>query len=156
MNTLKITVVHKIATYHHRCGDIICGNSDYQIEFLLDDDWAEHDKKTARFIWNGQYHDVDFTGNLCPVPIITGADLLWVGVYAGDLQTTTSATIKCKRSILCGEAVQRPESAEQYVNEAKAAAEQAKSVAENYIVKVKDGVLYANIATVQGSKLYCN
>ena len=101
MNTLTITVVHKMATYHQRCGDIICGNSDYQIEFLFDEDWAEHDKKTARFIWNGTHQDVVFTGTVCKVPVINDARMVTVGVFAGDLHTTTPARITAEKSILC-------------------------------------------------------
>lgn len=127
MSTLKITVANKIATYHQRCGDIVCGNTDYQIDFIFDDEWSAHPEKTARFIWNGRYFDVDFEGNTCKVPLITNTDQVTVGVYAGDLQTTTPASINCKRSILCGGEPQRPESAEQYANEAKVAADRAEA-----------------------------
>lgn len=81
---------------------IVCGNSDYLISFDFDEEWAAHDAKTARFIWNGQYADVVFTGNICAVPVITNASVCAVGVYAGDLQTTTPALIGCDKSILCG------------------------------------------------------
>ena len=82
---------------------IVCGNTDYQITFTFDSEWDAYDVKTARFIWNGQYVDVVFTGNVCPVPTIRNATLCMVGVYAGDLHTTTPAYIKCDKSILCGD-----------------------------------------------------
>lgn len=82
---------------------IVCGNSDYQISFNFDEEWAEHNVKTARFIWNGQYADVVFAGDVVDVPIISGAASVAVGVYAGDLRTTTPALIACDKSILCGE-----------------------------------------------------
>lgn len=82
--------------------EIVCGNSDYQIAFNFDSEWDAHPTKTARFIWNGQYQDVIFTGNVCKAPVITNATLCAVGVYAGDLHTTTPALIVCKKSILCG------------------------------------------------------
>lgn len=130
MNTLHITVNKKIATYQKRDGDIVCGNSDYQVTFTFDEEWAEHEEKTARFIWNGQYFDVDFTGDTCDVPVITNASIVKVGVYAGDLKTTTSAIIGCKPSVLCGGEVPNPGTGQHYTNEAKAAAEEAKAAAE--------------------------
>ena len=101
MRILHISVLDKKATYLSRDGDIVCGNSDYVIEFAFDAEWAEHEEKIARFIWNGHYKDVTFTGTTCPVPIITNASEVEVGVYAGELSTTTPATIGCQKSILC-------------------------------------------------------
>lgn len=101
MRTLHIGVLDKKATYLSRDGDIVCGNSDYVIEFAFDAEWAAHEEKIARFIWNGHYQDVKFTGTSCAVPIVTHTTELRVGVYAGELSTTTSATIGCQKSILC-------------------------------------------------------
>ena len=101
MKTLHIIVANKIATYSQRGGDIVCGNSDYQIEFTFDDEWDAYAQKTARFIWNGKSKDVVFSGTVCPVPIVANTDRLEVGVYAESLCTTTSAVIACRRSILC-------------------------------------------------------
>ena len=106
MKTLHIIVANKVATYLQRDGYIVCGNSDNQIEFTFDDDWGGHNTKTARFIWNGKYEDVQFSGTVCPVPVIANTDLLVVGVYVEgkNLSTTTPASIPCKRSILCNSA----------------------------------------------------
>ena len=101
MRVLHISVLDKKATYQNRDGDIVCGNSDYVIEFAFDAEWAAHNEKIARFIWNGAYKDVTFTGTTCPVPIITNAAEVEVGVYAGELSTTTPAVIGCQKSILC-------------------------------------------------------
>lgn len=101
MNTLHIAVVNKVANYQARDGDIVCGNSDYQIEFAFDSEWDSHTVKTARFVTGGTYQDVVFEGNLCKVPIIKNTTVLHVGVYAGSLQTSTPAKIGCKKSILC-------------------------------------------------------
>ena len=101
MRTLHISVLDKKATYLSRDGDIVCGNSDYVIEFAFDAEWDAYEEKTARFIWNGRYQDVTFTGTSCPVPIITNAVAVKIGVYAGELSTTTSAVIGCQKSILC-------------------------------------------------------
>lgn len=101
MKTLHIAVVDKIATYQQRDGEIVCGNNDYVIEFAFDSEWDGYTEKVARFIINDHYENVNFTGNTCPVPIITNTTIISVGVYAGNLSTTTPAFIKCKKSILC-------------------------------------------------------
>ena len=82
---------------------IVCGNNEqYAIVFNFSDEWNEHTAKTARFIWNDQYQDVVFTGNECLAPQITNATVCMVGVFAGNLKTTTPALIGCIKSILCG------------------------------------------------------
>lgn len=99
--TLHITVVDKIATYRQRDGVIVCGNNDYVIEFTFDAEWDEHTVKTARFITNGTYTDVVFEGTSVAIPVITNTASVSVGVFAGDLRTTTPAVIECQKSILC-------------------------------------------------------
>lgn len=119
---LHIDVVNNVATYRKRDGDIVCGNSDYQIQFAFDSEWDAHDTKTARFIWNGGYTDVEFTGDTCDVPVITNATQVTVGVYAGELATTTPAEIKCRLSILCFAAKPSEENERNYASEAQKAA----------------------------------
>lgn len=140
MPILHISVIEKIASYQKRDGDIVCGNSDYLIEFTFDDEWEDYPTKTARFIWNGKYYDSEFTGNSCAVPIIKDAEMLEVGVFAGDLQTTTRAQIDCKSSILCGNTVpvddeeadaEYASAAKEYASQAsKSASDAAKSAGE--------------------------
>ena len=98
---LHVTVANKVATYNRRDGSIVCGNSDYQIQFVFDSEWDAHAVKTARFLYNSTAMDVPFEGDTVAVPILRNTVLLSVGVFAGDLQTTTSATIPCIKSILC-------------------------------------------------------
>ena len=127
--TLNITVADKVATYRSRDGYIVCGNSDYVIQFAFDSDWDAHTEKTARFVLNGQFVDVDFTGTECSVPIITNVSQVEVGVYAGDLCTTTPAIIECKKSILCEDAEASVENDKYWANEAKEAANRAEEAA---------------------------
>ena len=101
MKNLRITVADKIATYQKRDGFIVCGNSDYQLVFTFDEEWDAFPEKKARFNYSGMSTDVPFTGDTCPVPILRNTELVSVGVYAGDLCTTTPADIPCVRSILC-------------------------------------------------------
>lgn len=82
---------------------IVCGNKDYTAHFDFDAEWDAYTMKTARFIWNGQFEDVVFSGNTCAVPQINNASVCAVGVFAGDLHTTTPAFVKCEKSILCGD-----------------------------------------------------
>lgn len=80
----------------------VCGNSDYTIKFDFDDEWEGFNEKTARFVYNGQFVDMIFSGNVCPVPIISNTYAFEVGVYAGNLSTTTKAYIAATKSVLCG------------------------------------------------------
>lgn len=135
MKTLHIQVTDKVATYQMRDGAIICGNDDYQVEFTFDAEWNEHTEKTARFIWNGQYFDQEFTGTTCPVPVLNNTDSVVVGVYVGEsaddaILSTTRERIPCVRSIRCGNAAASNGTGENYTNEARGYAEEAKRYAE--------------------------
>lgn len=123
-----ISVVNKIAKYLLRDGPIICGNSGYQISFTFDSEWDAYETKTARFIWNGQYVDKNFTGTTCDVPILKNTTQLEVGVYAGNLRTTTSASIECVKSVLCGTEAPTAEE-EHYTTAAEEAARRAEASA---------------------------
>ena len=86
----------------------ICGNSDFVIKFDFDDEWAEHECKTARFVIAGRFIDVVFSNDECHVPVISNTHNFVVGVYAGNLQTTTPAYVPASKSILCGTEVPAP------------------------------------------------
>lgn len=101
MPEMNITVRNKIATKTDNMA-YVCGNSDYVINFAFDGEWDVYDTKTARFAYGGQHTDVVFTGNQCNVPVITNTYAFHVGVFAGDLHTTTAARVPCRKSILCG------------------------------------------------------
>lgn len=104
MPDINITVADKIA---HAAGSpvIVCGNSDYVLNFTLDSEWNDYGTKTARFEYAAdgvlKYQDIVFSGLTVSAPIITGAAFVEIGLYAGDLHTTTPARIPCRRSILC-------------------------------------------------------
>lgn len=136
MKTLYINVMNRIATYSPRGGHIICGNSDYQVKFSFDPEWDAYSKKTARFVYNGEYTDVDFTGDTVSVPMIRRADHVQVGVYAGDLCTTAPANIPCSHSILCLTDTPTAENDKSWANEAKAAAERAAEDAREEVTRL--------------------
>lgn len=140
---LYVDVVNKIATFQKRGGRIVCGNSDYKIKFSFDSEWDSYTKKTVRFIWGGQYTDVDITGDMCDVPVLYDTAEVEVGVYAGDLKTTTSAFIGCYRSILCEVAKPSEENDRNYVNEAKVEADRAEVAAEEATKRVEEAVKFS-------------
>lgn len=140
---LHVDVVNKIATFQKRDGSIVCGNSDYQIQFTFDSEWNDYPAKTARFISNGQYTDVNFTGDFCAVPTLYDTTKVEVGVYAGELKTTTSAIIGCHRSILCEAATPSTENDRSHANEAKEAAARAEAAAAEATERVEEAVQFA-------------
>lgn len=101
MPTINVEVKNKIARQTSK-ELYVCGNSDFVIAFDFDAEWDAHHTKTARFKYGGSYQEVVFTGNECPMPVISNVNKIQVGVYAGDLQSTTAATILAWKSILCG------------------------------------------------------
>ncbi len=86
---------------------VVCDNKDEQIVFLFDEPWLAHPLKTARFrfLRDGAetYTDVPFSGERVTMPALRDVDRVQVGVYAGDLQTTTPAEIPCAPSIRGGD-----------------------------------------------------
>ncbi len=101
---IKITIENKHCTVQG-APVIVCGNSTYTIAFTFDEEWASAEKKTARFSYvrDGvrRYKDVDLTGDKVAMPPVYKTKELQVGVYAGDLVTSTPARIPCKKSIVC-------------------------------------------------------
>lgn len=93
MNIINVTVRGKIARAEGRAR-IVCGNSDYAVRFDFDAEWEAYDLKTARFVTeDGSYTDVQFEGDDCAIPILRNTRTLLVGVFAGNLRTTTAALI---------------------------------------------------------------
>ena len=82
---------------------LVCGNGDYEAHFDLDSEWDAFPRKTACFAYrrNGQeiHREVHFSGDRCTVPVLSGTDLVSVGLYAGDVRTTVPARIPCRESI---------------------------------------------------------
>lgn len=72
---------------------LVEGNTDYEIEFIFDDEsWDEYPAKTAYFSWGRDgYAEVVFTGSVVQMPAITSSIIVYVGVYAGDLRTSADA-----------------------------------------------------------------
>lgn len=84
---------------------IVCGNSDYTLTFDFDAEWSAETVKIARYVWfsknKAHSEEITFKGNTVAVPILSNTNAVYVGVYAGNLRTTTPAKIVCEPSILC-------------------------------------------------------
>lgn len=102
--TIEISVKERIAWQTNNV-EYICGNNDFVVNFVFDREWEGVEPKIARFIHGEHYTDVVFAGKQCPVPHITDATKMVVGVYTSNLWTTTGANVLCKKSILCGDGV---------------------------------------------------
>ena len=99
--TIQISVKDRIA-WQTNGEEYICGNSDFVVHFAFDDEWESIEMKTARFVYGEQFTDVVFSGDICNIPVIADTHKMKVGVYAGNLRTTTAATVRCKKCILSG------------------------------------------------------
>ena len=77
----------------------ITGDGEYRVVFDLEKEWEAHPLRTARFQTEGSYVDVVFRGNQCRVPVFTYARTLEVGIFAGNLRTTTPARIFLREGI---------------------------------------------------------
>lgn len=102
MPDVRIKIENKVASL---MDDVllVCGNSDYTAVFDFDEEWGAYEAKTARFITVEGHQDVVFSGNRVAIPVLTNTPFVRIGVFAGDLHTTTPAEIFCQRSVLCAQ-----------------------------------------------------
>lgn len=100
MKIIKIKIANKIATLENADAKIICNNNDYIVQFDFDEEWDEYSEKTARFNFGKYSQDVIFSGTECKIPTIPEESTLEIGVFAGDLRSTTIVEVKCRKSIL--------------------------------------------------------
>lgn len=119
MSDISITVRDKIAKTEGS-PDIVCGNNDYTVVFDFDSEWDAYDLKTMRVLWidittgTPRYIDVPFDDNSAVIPAVYNAYEIAVGIYAGDIRTTTPARIPCDRCITDGSVVHEAPSASVY------------------------------------------
>lgn len=82
---------------------IVCDNSDYKLALTFDAEWADQPVKTARFVFvtDGEVKNIDVlvNGTEADVPKLLDTKEVFIGVYAGDLRTTTPARVPCQLSI---------------------------------------------------------
>lgn len=91
MPNIDLTVKDKRAD---GTGVIVCGNSDYTVTWELDEEWVDYDTKTMRVcLADGTYIDTVFSGTVCPVPVLSVTGWVSIGLFAGDIHTSTPATL---------------------------------------------------------------
>jgi len=99
---ISISVTNRIARISGP-QQIICGNSDYVAVFTFDAEWNDYADKTARFQYfrdgKFEYVDVTFTGSSCAMPVLTDIDRVEIGVFSGEIRTTTPAVVPCCRCV---------------------------------------------------------
>ena len=100
MHELNITVCGRVAEIS-RDAEIVCGNSDYIAVFDFDAEWDAYPVKTMRVVWmdadTGKmlYADVLFEGTRAVLPPVYRTAQLLLGIYAGDIRTSTPVRIPC-------------------------------------------------------------
>ena len=136
MKTFNMTVTDKRLVRAETDKTIVCGNGGYLVKFKFDTEWNTFSQKTARFTWNGEHRDVEFTGDTCVIPMIVNASVVTVGVYAGEdgvdeaPLATTNVSILCIEGSRCGNSSANGNSGANYTNEARGYAVQAQEAVE--------------------------
>ena len=105
MPNIEILVRNRIAraNYGER---IVSNNTDYTVTFDFDEEWEATDR-VARFEIEDGYVDVPFSGNSVYVPCLPAtARQVNIGVYAGELHTTSAATVTVIPSVLGGSKIE--------------------------------------------------
>lgn len=99
MPEIVINVINKTAFPKNKNTFMVRDNSDYVIKFILDDEWDDDEVKTARFAYDDEVVDIPFSGNRVNAPIISSGREVKIGLFAGNLSTTTAATLPLVKSI---------------------------------------------------------
>ena len=100
---IPVQIRNRRAAAEPDCPAIVCGNSDYEVLFDFDSEWDAFAQKTARFAFRRDGHEyaytVVFSGDRCAVPVLSGIDLVTIGVSAGSVTTSAPARIPCVAGI---------------------------------------------------------
>lgn len=92
---LNIQVREKVATLMSQNFKLVGGNSDYKVVFDFDDEWKKYNVKTALFVFGKETVPQVFEGNICNGVAINKSTVCRIGVFAGDIVTTTPAIVEC-------------------------------------------------------------
>lgn len=90
---INVEVRGKIATLTSMNFELVGGNDDYKVVFDFDADWEKYPAKTALFVYGKTTIERVFEGNVCEGVAIENSSMCLVGVFAGDIATTTPALI---------------------------------------------------------------
>lgn len=98
MPDINITVAHKVAVSDTQ--SIVCDNSDYTVNWTLDEEWIAYDTKTMRTIYmDGTFMDTVFSGNVIALPVCTVPGVVQIGLFAGDIRTSRVAILRALPSV---------------------------------------------------------
>lgn len=93
--TIPITVRARIACAAPQ-QHIVCGNSDYVLEFDYDAEWPPFYAEKTLHLHNGSQHrEIVFRGTSVTLPPLQGITEVLVGVSAGNIRTAAPARIAC-------------------------------------------------------------
>lgn len=102
MPDINIIVRGKIA-YAEDAPQIVCGNSDYTVNFDLDPEWSEEQNLTACFTYIKDglpvYEESAIEDGACSMPAVFGTDEVLIGVYGESIRTSTPAAVPGMRCI---------------------------------------------------------
>ena len=139
---IPISVTQKRAVLTDPDAEIVCGNGDYLLALTFDSEWDSEPVKTVRFVWqkNGQpmYADVLTDSDTAAIPVLSGTPEVAVGVYAGNIRTTSPARILCVPCITDGDPVHDDPPPDVY------------NQLMEYLASIQSGGLTAGNAAVQG------
>lgn len=101
--TINIIIRNKLAECTTRLG-VVRGNSNYLVNFELDEEWDGYEYKTAVFTYRREGMDyvqrIPFTGSTCPLPTMYwDTAMFYVGLTAGNVITSTPARVYCEDCI---------------------------------------------------------
>lgn len=98
MPDINITVAHKVAVSDTQ--SIVCDNSDYMVNWTLDDEWSAYDTKTMRAIYmDGTFEDKVFSGDTIALPVCTVPGVVQIGLFAGDIRASRMAILRALPSV---------------------------------------------------------
>lgn len=101
METIEILVRNRVPRFKKDSAkSIITWNTGYVINFDFDEEWGH--TKTLRVVNDkGKIvQDIVFEGNSVELPKIADTGSIGIGVFSGDLKSTTKLTLACRKSIL--------------------------------------------------------
>lgn len=84
MITIKIHEENNKLYLESPFDSIVCGNTNYDVEFVFSKDWEERPTKTALIIAAGRKSSVEFTGNTFHLPPIPNCSTFMILIYAND------------------------------------------------------------------------
>ena len=103
MRMIPVAVRGRFAALTDRTAQIVCGNSDYAVQFDLDSEWAAYDTKTALIsrVQDGQPQvtEIAFSGDTVTLPVLHDTSEVSIGVTAGTICTAAPARIPCVRCV---------------------------------------------------------